>query len=497
MKRNILLTLILLCSVNIFSQTAEEWLAKCQKNINETKYLSAVRDCETSIKLKPLNNPNAFYAKSLAHAQRHEHWQAIADMTKALQSFPNDEKGLGQRGEMYLEIWDLDSALADFKKILQINPNNTAALFRRAEVYKRQRKKELAIADLKKLQTLLPNEQQVRMALQQLQYVPSPFSYDAKGLLWDLRTDMSADKDFIAHKTEAEKLKKTLATEKDFEDVLRFLFNSLSNQSGLQKFYKPFAESRTRTFDYVQVLTRCLEKYPENYLCNVLNYDQYSALAAKYENYRDSILEKWTADNIIPITTILLEKSDKQFLETLYSNRGTTYHYKKNYSMALADLEKAVQLSTPESLASAIKNRMLAHRELKNYDLAMADLNKALELKKQGKSSAWIIRELTKIELFNQMNKPALATTEADKILRNLPNDTKEWEVQLQKAIGFLLQGKNDLALSEINKAVATYPNAMNVKKERALIYRALGKIDLAYADEVEYENKWEKIPTK
>ena len=171
MKHSIFTIVVcLVFSFAVRAQTAEEWLAKCQKNFNQKRYLSAVRDCEASIKLKPANNPQAYYAKAIAHKLRRENWDGIAAISKALESFPNDEKGFGQRGEMFLEIWDLDAALADFNKVLQINPNSTAALFRRSEVYKLQRKNDLAIVDLKKLQTLLPNEAAVRKSLQQLQY---------------------------------------------------------------------------------------------------------------------------------------------------------------------------------------------------------------------------------------------------------------------------------------------------------------------------------------
>ena len=207
-------------------------------------------------------------------------------------------------------------------------------------------------------------------------------------------------------------------------------------------------------------------------------------------------MEKWTTENFIPILNVLITKTDvtlKDYLSTLYSDRGTSYYWKKNYTKALADYEKAVQLATPEQLSRTIKDRFLAYRELGKYDLAMADLNKALELKAKGASSAYIIRELTKIELLNEMNKPAQVIAEADKLLQNLPNGTQKWTVELQKAIAYRLQGKNDLALAEIDKFFAEVPNGMNVKKERALIYRALGKLDLAYADELAYEQQWEK----
>lgn len=475
------------------AQTSEEWLARAEIKYNEKNYLSSIHDTDTSIRLKPQNNPRAYYFRAYAQSNLGYYHEAINDLSKVIEVNPTDLNLLGDRAKLYLEIKSPDLAIADINRILELNPNHAGALYYRAAAYEMQWKKELAITDLRQIQTFLPNNTEVMARLRALQTTPNPLYFGADGLSYDLVNDQNSNPAFITYKTRIQQLKKTLTTESDYEETLSFIYISLfspPSQDNPTQFYK----SQTRTFDLYRVLESCINNFPNNYFCQVLNHEQYVTVTNRISNYNDSDLLNWTTSNFTQVCAVIIGQynlPDSHYLTEIYNARGHYYFGRDNFKMALDDFEKAVELADSTQIAEAIKNRFLAHQALGNFDAALNDFEKAFALKLSGKRSAVIIRKLTQVELYNQMQKP----DQALRLIRELENsattDHQPWQLQLQKAIALRIKGQYQAALTQIDQVVAEYPNAFNAKLERAKIYRTLGKIDLAYADEAEYQATW------
>jgi Flp pilus assembly protein TadD len=62
-----------------------------------------------------------------------------------------------------------------------------------------------------------------------------------------------------------------------------------------------------------------------------------------------------------------------------FCNRGLAYYLKGMYALAIADLDKAIELDPTEAVA--YNNRGAAYMKLGNYAAATADVQKALDLK--------------------------------------------------------------------------------------------------------------------
>jgi tetratricopeptide (TPR) repeat protein len=54
--------------------------------------------------------------------------EALADLNKSLNVYPNDACSLGRRGEVYRMMGKYEEALADLNKSLEIQPNDAWAL---------------------------------------------------------------------------------------------------------------------------------------------------------------------------------------------------------------------------------------------------------------------------------------------------------------------------------------------------------------------------------
>lgn len=80
--------------------------------------------------------------------------QALDDCNAALLSKPDDEQGLANRQNIYLNLLKDSLAFADAEKLIKINPTNKAGYYTRGVVYNRANQPDKALADLNKCLSL-------------------------------------------------------------------------------------------------------------------------------------------------------------------------------------------------------------------------------------------------------------------------------------------------------------------------------------------------------
>lgn len=79
-----------------------------------------------------------------------------------------------------------------------------------------------------------------------------------------------------------------------------------------------------------------------------------------------------------PVAPSAIATGQPTLSATEYNRRGSEYNSQGQYDLAIADLNKAIEMDP--KYAAAHNNRGYAYLKQNKYDLAIADLNKAIEL---------------------------------------------------------------------------------------------------------------------
>lgn len=157
-----------------------------------------------------------------------------------------------------------------------------------------------------------------------------------------------------------------------------------------------------------------------------------------------------------------------------FNNRGFAYGELGKYEEAFLDFEKAIDLK--HDYAEAYSNRGYVYKKMGEYERAIKDYNKAIELKPDF-AQAYNNRGNT----YRIMKKYEEAILDFDKAISINPNYTTPY-----KNCGATWKNKNDYekALSFFNKAIELNSKYKKAYLERAEVYRLMGNIEKATADE-------------
>lgn len=459
-------------------KTASEFHDSCAVFNQKKFFLSAVRDCSRSLELKP-GDAKVLLSRATAYDGVGDSWNVLQDLNAAIKLTPEDTIVIGNRALIHLKMYEYELALADMTRILQIKPNDPAALFQRSIVYEKLNKRELAKADLQQLLQVLPNDRRVKDQLTWVESMAKPTFFPARALESDLSSAATPGPELDKLKQKiADYKNKQMTTEAEVVAGVKLVFDSFEKDSPIKAFFS--RESRRR--DYYSLVGTCLYRFPANVFCNAVAYDLSTATDRPYATYSGSLLSEYYLDRAILLQRLLLEKNPNypaKLKFKLLSNMELSYMTTENYPRSV-EIANQIEKLGAAYLDTAYRARWRAYRGLKKYDLALADLNRLIELKDAGKTTAWVKLYL-RAEVLNDANRPAEAIKAADAALVKEPD---EWQATMQKARALRLQKKYPQALAEIEKIFAKFPNAMYIRGERSLIYRAMGDLTKAYADE-------------
>ena len=137
--RYIILTLTLLFSLNINSQTAEEFFYTAIDKSRAKDYVGALNDYNKAIELNP-NYYDAYYNRGVLKYNSSSLYQdlkgAISDFSVVIKHNPKDEDAYYNRAGAKFLLEDYEGAINDFGKVLEINPRNGDAFFMVAPIKK-------------------------------------------------------------------------------------------------------------------------------------------------------------------------------------------------------------------------------------------------------------------------------------------------------------------------------------------------------------------------
>lgn len=101
---------------------------------NLDDYFGAMADYDYAISLDPVN-PVAYFNRGLLRAEVHDRDRAIADFSKVLEFDPNDYRSLFNRANLYRETRNYPKAIADISRVVDAFPDFDGALFTRFQIY--------------------------------------------------------------------------------------------------------------------------------------------------------------------------------------------------------------------------------------------------------------------------------------------------------------------------------------------------------------------------
>ncbi len=204
--------------------------------------------------------------------------------------------------------------------------------------------------------------------------------------------------------------------------------------------------------------------------------------------------------------TQVIEHSDIP-VRIAYTNRGEFYKDNKEYPKALADFNKALEISPGEpgtlemrgfvnfqlqnhqaciddytdALKSnpdnveALSNRATAYTLTKKYEEALQDLNKVLKLRPDH-ASAYRTRGYLNFEI----GRHQASIKDYEALLKLQPNQAP---ILNSIALSYNQLGKGNKALATVNQAIQLDANQAAYYQTRALIHQAMGNADKAQQD--------------
>lgn len=157
-----------------------------------------------------------------------------------------------------------------------------------------------------------------------------------------------------------------------------------------------------------------------------------------------------------------------------YNDRGCAYDGLGEYNKSISDFDKVVELDP--KFAEAYSNRGCVYSRLGKYDKAISDLNKAIEIE-PAYAEAYSNRGCTYVRL-----------EEYDKAISDFKKaiESNAEYANPYKHCGVLWKKREDFAkaVEMLTKAIKLNPKYKEAYEERAEVYRLLGKIAEAEADE-------------
>ncbi len=184
--------------------------------------------------------------------------------------------------------------------------------------------------------------------------------------------------------------------------------------------------------------------------------------------------EKW--DELIPVLTELLVLAKKDSAKAfLYTERGTAYYKKGNYTNAIADLNKAIELKLDDEVA--YHSRGVFHGKSGNHSQAIADLNKAIELKPNF-AQAYHSRGVERISMGNYkagegnyevaIGSYEAAIVDLEKAIELDPGDALAYQ---NCSFAYRHTGQYEKAIRLANKAIRRSPTNADAYIERGGAY--------------------------
>ncbi len=169
---------------------------------------------------------------------------------------------------------------------------------------------------------------------------------------------------------------------------------------------------------------------------------------------------------------------------SVYSNRARLFERRKEYSRAIEDYTKALQIRPDDQ--GNLYSRAKSHEILGQYDRALEDLEKSIAVAVSSSQDPYSRDFSARGEIYLKKKEYDKAIRDFDKALeldaKASPNSVDK-SLLASRGAAYLGKGDTDRALQDLDKAIPGNEIRSRYRNSRGLAYRKKGEIDRAIAE--------------
>ena len=168
-----------------------------------------------------------------------------------------------------------------------------------------------------------------------------------------------------------------------------------------------------------------------------------------------------------------IENNENVFTATQYFDRGNKLIYAGNYSEAVDEYSKAIELNP--NYALAYLNRGAAYQDLKQYSYAIRDYTRAIEINPVDADAYY-----NRGSVYDEMGQYSEAIQDLDKAVKLNPNHK---EAYYNRGVAYYYLSRYVNAILEYSRAIELDEKYTLAYYSRGVSYYNLGKYNQALAD--------------
>ncbi|MHA8052670.1 tetratricopeptide repeat protein [Aquirufa sp. OSTEICH-129A] len=369
-----------------------------QSGINhyhENKYDEALEFLEKEI-IKHPKEGKAYYYLSLAHVKKENYIQALSQVNLAINNLFTEDSLLALswklKGDIHYHNKEFSQFESSYANALSIKPFDIDIFYERAIKYEERKQYDLAISDILKITEIDEANSPARILLASIYFKQNKLN-DALTILNHVLGIESTAQAYLERSKVYSKLE-------NFDLAIIDAFEAFSLEEDNSTFQENFIQLGGKNYPLaISKISTLIKEYPRKddlrYVRSKLfqnKKDFKNALGdldVIFENTPDNYVNFYLQDRAILFGHMgLLDKSIKDLTKLIsmdssysndYSNRSYAYQLTGQYSKALADLNRAIEIN-PEEASYYDQRGLLKYKFLNNPTEALQDFNSGLKI---------------------------------------------------------------------------------------------------------------------
>lgn len=433
---------------------------------HENDKQKALENIDQAVKLRP-KDTNLYINRAYLRYINDDYFGSMADYTYALQLEPLNKTALFNRALLRTEVSDFDNALSDYNQILDMDPQNDLALYNRAVIYAEKGEYRKAISDISRLMEIYPSlgtpfflRSEWYLALGEKNKAKA--DYEKGEALTNSRVPVrvtSPKKNaFYMSENDGEQ-----RTEELSQEEVAQRFNSLLTVDNATHFDEEFNNSSIR--GKVQDKNINIEIEP---MMELTLYASDSEL--KQKHYYIKEVDDLNGMRILRNTLLISNRPVSLTDEDAIAKHFSSVDYYNSY------------IPTHQPRAIDYIGRAIDFITLKNYSAAITDLDKAVELTPDH-PVAYLLRAQARYRQGDDMPKSLrlqMVLADIDKTIDLSPRNAIAW---FNKGNALFETGDYTSAIAAYARAIELQPDMGEAYYNRGYIYLKLGNQERGIAD--------------